>query len=141
MSPHRKVVFYCTDSDGNPDVESMWTIPRADGYELDNIPFITRGYACGDVVSAEPEADGMLRCTGLVRASGHSTVQLLVTHPSDIPRIREELKRRGCDTEFGHGLLAIDIPPEVPYASLKDYFEEGHRTGVFDYQEACLGFR
>ncbi len=37
---HVKVLFYVDEDDGTCQVESMWAVPEADGYRIDNIPFL-----------------------------------------------------------------------------------------------------
>jgi hypothetical protein len=123
------------------EIESMWAVVADDGYRLDNIPFYARGYALGDIVSASPDDGGMLRCTGLVRASGHSTIRILCTATDRVPGIRADLSAMGCDSEADSPVLvAIDVPPTVPYAQVRAYLEEKLRLGeIDDYEEGCLG--
>lgn len=120
----------------------MWTVKRDDGYKLDNIPFYVKELALGDVVSARADADGALCFSELVHPSGHSTVHLLFSNEGDVKPTRDELKRMGCASELSDlpCLVAGDVPPHVPYDRVKVLLERGERDGVFEYQEACLGF-
>ncbi len=129
-------------SPGSVEVESLWAQPSDDGYKIDNVPFYVREIALGDVVSVSTESDGTLRFTALVRPSGHSTVRLWFQDPSDVQAIRNELRTYGCESELSElpRLVAVDIPPSVPYAKVRARLEEGEASGVFEYQEACLGF-
>jgi len=36
--------------------------------------------------------------------------------------------------------VAVDVPPSVPYARVKEFLDRGAEAGTFEYQEACLGF-
>ena len=36
-------------------------------------------------------------------------------------------------------LVAVDVPPHVPYEGIKTFLEQGEQAGQFEYQEACLG--
>lgn len=142
MSDRAKIRFSFTDSSGNTETETMWAVKREDGYELDNVPFYVKELAFGDVVAVNKGADGVLWHSGLVRAGGHSTVRLWFASESDVPHVRDELKRMGCSSELSDlpRLVAVDIPPSIPYGSVKAYLDHGEAAGKFEYQEACLGF-
>ena len=136
---HVKVLFD-VEGDGGTQLESMWAVPVDGGYRLDNIPFYVRGFASGDVVSATPDPDGLLRSTGLVCASGHSTVRLWFADAGDVQKVRDELRAMGCDTELDlPRLVAVDVPPSIPYERIRTYLDEKERAGVFEYEEGCLG--
>ncbi len=98
--------------------------------------------ALGDIVAAEPDLSGVLWYSELVRPSGHSTIRLWFSDERDVHSIRAELKRMGCSSEVSDTprLVAVDVPPTVPYEQVKDFLEQGERAGRFEYQEACLGF-
>lgn len=132
------------DPDGYPPigVESVWALKRDDGYEIDNIPFYVKEVAVGDIVSAKPDADGCLWYTGLILAGGHSTIQIMFSNTEDVQPVRDVLKQMGCDSEGSDlpRLIAVNVPPTVPYENVKAYLDECQRAGKFEYQEACLGF-
>ena len=139
-SGHVKILFEFADESGAIELESMWAIPTDTGYKIDNIPFYAREVACNDIVSATPDADGMLRFTGLVAASGHSTIRLWFADEANVPAVRALLRKKGCSTEVDlPRLVAVDIPPSVPYPTIRGYFDEQEAAGVFEYEEACLG--
>lgn len=142
MSSHKKVRFEFENAEGGTEVESMWAIERAEGYEIDNIPFYVKSIACGDIVSARADDRGQLCFSGLIKASGHSTIRLLFSREEDVGAVREELRRRGCSSEVSDicRLVAVDVPPEVNYEALKVFLDDGERDDHFGYEEACLGF-
>lgn len=142
MNDRVKLRFPFTNSRDEGETETMWTIARDDGYEIDNIPFYVTELALGDVVSAEPDIDGVLWYSKLVRPSGHSTIQILFASEEDVGPVREELRRMGCASEGSdfRRLIAVDVPSSVPYDAVKAFLERGERAGTFEYQEACLGF-
>lgn len=140
MSNHIKVLLEFERGDGTLEFESVWAVAQGPGYRLDNIPFYARGFALGDLVSATPDPDGLLRCTGLVVASGHSTVRLWIAHADNVPSVRKTLRDMECNSELDHTrLVAVDVPPNVPYAEVRAYLDEKERTGVLEYEEACIG--
>jgi hypothetical protein len=141
QASHVKILFkYDGATDDQYEIESIWAIPRSEGYELDNIPFYARLVALGDIVSATRGDDGELWYDGLVRPSGHSTVRLWFAHENDVQRTRDELRALGCLSELSElpRLVAVDIPPDIPYSLVKSKLDEGERGGRFEYEEACL---
>lgn len=139
---HVKVLFEYDD--GTPErceVESLWAIPREDGYQLDNIPFYARGVANGDVVAVRRGPDGELWYDELVKPSGHSTLRRWFAREEDVQKTREELRALGCASELSDlpRLVAVDVPPDVPISLVREKLEQGERDGLFDFGEACLG--
>lgn len=135
-----KVLLEVERDDGTCDVESVWAVSEVGGFRLDNIPFYARGLAWGDIVSATPDPDGLLRYTGLVGASGHSTIRLLFADVRAVQGVRDELRAMGCDSELDLPVLvAVDIPPDVPYPPIRDYLAKKERAGILEYEEGCLG--
>lgn len=139
MSKHVKILF---EIEGQNEVESVWATPVEDGYQLDNIPFYAREVALDDVVRVTKDADGALRFDGLVRASGHSTIRLWFASADDAQGTRDELRRLGCPSELSDldRLVAVDVPPDVAYDDIKAKLDASEKAGVFEYEEACLGF-
>ncbi|MDI3291178.1 DUF4265 domain-containing protein [Polyangium sp. 15x6] len=137
---HVKILFDVENEDGTVDLESLWAVPVSNGYRIDNIPFYARGVACNDIVAASPDEDGMLHFSGLITASGHSTVRLWFRDEADVPVVRDYLRRMGCASESDlPRLVAVDIPPTVPYDALRKFLDEQEAAGVFEYEEGCLG--
>ncbi|MBL9024472.1 MAG: DUF4265 domain-containing protein [Myxococcales bacterium] len=135
-----KLLLPLEREDGSQEVESVWAVPTAHGYSIDNIPFYARGLALGDVVGAEMDEDGMLRCTSLLSSSGHSTVRLAIASSEDVQSVRDELRKLGCPSELDFSrLVAVDIPPDVPYSRVRALLDEKERAGILEYEEGCLG--
>ena len=84
MSDRWKLRFPFENSEGGEEVETMWTIKRSEGCEIDNIPLDAKEIALGDVVAARTDAEGALWYTELVRPSGHSTVQLWFARQEEV---------------------------------------------------------
>ncbi len=137
---HVKILFELESEDGSAEIESVWAIREGNGYRLDNIPFYAREVAVDDVVNATPDSDGILRFTGLHRASGHSTIRLWFEKEADVQAVRDHLRRLGCPSELDLSrLVAVDIPPAVPYATIRTFLDQQEAGGVFEYEEGCLG--
>lgn len=137
---HVKVLFEVARDDGGVDVESVWALPVEGGYQIDNIPFYAREIASGDVVSVVNSEGGALRFSGLISASGHSTVRLWFSNEADVLPVRNALRDMGCPSELDVSrLVAVDIPPTVSYGEVRNYLDEKERASIFEYEEACLG--
>lgn len=138
-----KILFYLDrDEHGYPpvEVESVWALPRQEGYELDNIPFYAKGVALGDIVSAETEDDGALVYRRVVSRGGHSTYRicLLSPGPDDPQGTTDYLRERGLGVELDlPGLLAIDVPPDVSLEDAEAVLFEGVDSGRWELQEGC----
>lgn len=137
---HVKILFEIENESGQVEVESVWAVPVSTGYRIDNIPFYAKEVAHNDIVMAEPDQDGMLRFIGLVAPSGHSTIRLWFANEADVAAVRDALRRMGCPSELDLSrLVAVDIPPSIPYPRVRDYLDQQERAGIFEYEEACLG--
>jgi len=137
---HVKVLFEIENEDGSIDIESVWAIPTEHGYRIDNIPFYAKGVACDDEIIAAPDEDGMLRFVELRSPAGHSTIRLWFANESDVQPVRDVLRKMGCSSELDLSrLVAVDVPPSVPYSRLRAYLEQQEATGLFEFEEACIG--
>ncbi|MBK9034825.1 MAG: DUF4265 domain-containing protein [Myxococcales bacterium] len=141
MTGHIKIAFPCTGPGGEQETETMWATAVVDGYQVDNIPFYATGLACGDVVSAQPQLDGMLRFVGLTRSGGHTTVRVVIPEPKKVGEVRAALRALGCESEGSDVpcLVAVDVPPDVRYSDVRALLDRLLAEAVLDYEEACLG--
>jgi hypothetical protein len=142
MSERLKVRFPFKNSAGGGETETLWVIKRDTGYEIDNIPFYAQELALGDVVAATPDESGVLWFSELLQPSGHSTLQLWFAQEKNVEPARVALRQLGCPSEVSElpRLVAVDVPPEVPYEKVRKFLEQGEGSGQLEYQEACLGF-
>lgn len=111
-------------------------------YQVENIPLFAPNIAYGDLISATEE-DGELHFDGLIEACGHSTIQMIIFGDGDALEIGAIFERSGCTWEGSHlkNYIAIDVPKEINYSSIKSLLEEGRENGRWDYKEACLAHR
>lgn len=121
--------------------ESVWATPFGDHFRIENIPFYATEVAYGDLVSVSKQEDELL-FDGLIKASGHSVVQMMVFDEQDVESITQDLDSLGCTWEISHlpTYLAIDIPATVDYQTVQTYLEEKASQEKLGYREACLGF-
>ena len=142
MDEYVKLYFEVPIEDSDDcEIESLWASPSINGYKLENIPFYARGVSFGDVVLAE-EKHGCLYMSELLEASGHSTVRILFIDKTIIQSTRKELRSMGCGSEISDQprLIAVDIPPSIPYENIRSYLDKGKSSNKWYYEEACLGF-
>jgi hypothetical protein len=135
--------------------ESMWAVPLGHShFRLDNIPFFVCGVSCFDTVSAQREANGLLKYDQLLESGGHSTLRVIFHDNANDPRplqekvheLRNRLRKVGCSSEQSHipGLISIDIPPEVDITEARLILEAGERQQLMrpkphSHGDRCLG--
>ena len=121
--------------------EGLWTIQlEGNRYRIDNIPFYARLIAYGDVVSAVKNEAGEIIFDEVIERSGHSTVRVFATDESELEALRLALKEMGCATEGSNikRLFALDVPPSVPYETIKAVLETWELEGRVEYEEGCV---
>jgi hypothetical protein len=138
MENYVKLLFK-HDAFEEESIESAWAKKKGEGYELNNILFYAKEYSLGDIIRAE-EIEGELFATDLIEESGHSTIRILFSDVALVQPTRDTLKSKGCASELSNidQLISVDIPPEVSYASIKHYLDEGLAKELWEYQEACI---
>lgn len=136
---HTKILFEYKDFEENYALESAWAEKKGNNYQLDNILFYASEYSLGDILSVENRANE-LYVTGLIEESGHSTIRIIFNREEDVANTRTELQAFGCDSEISNlpFLIAVDIPPNVQYARIRDFLEEGVKEKKWGYEEACI---
>jgi hypothetical protein len=142
MPDHVKLLIEVASD--NPDearIESIWALPEAGAFRVDNVPFYAKGIAVDDVVSAT-KRNSAYYFDRVLTPSGHSTIRILFFDDGIIQDTRNDLRNIGCESEISDipTLVAVDIPPAVSYEKLKLYLDKGEAEGKWEYQEACLGF-
>ncbi|MEV4581889.1 DUF4265 domain-containing protein [Nonomuraea jabiensis] len=150
VSDRVKVLFHLDrDGDGWPPVgaESVWGELTEDPHvvRLANVPFFVRGVAWGDEVRIrQADADGLREYESLVRESGHSTVRIVFHDEARAAEVCARLADLGCDWEGVSAfpnLIAVNIPPELPYGGLRAWLDENRAAGLFDFEEGCISDR
>ena len=123
MSEAKVKVLIRTDD----HVETLWADPVGPGrYRLDNTPFFAYGISWRDVVEAEPDPDGTLRCVRVVEKSGHRTVRIIFDPGVDVSAeqraVVDGLVAMGCTFEGANPrYVTIDLPPGVDLDAVAAY--------------------
>ena len=142
-SSHVKITFALEqDEDGYPPyaVENLWAIQRADGYEVDNIPWYAKGIACGDFVAANPDGDGRLTFERVLRRGGNSTLRVWLSAAAvdTVGNLRQAIEDAGATSELnGTRFLSIDVPASaVP--TVWALLEDGEKRGDWEFEVGHL---
>lgn len=142
-SSHVKITFALEqDEDGYPPyaVEKLWAIQRADGYEVDNIPWYAKGIACGDLVAAKPDGDGRLAFERVLRRGGNSTLRVLLSAAAveKCRQLRQAIEAAAATSELsGTRLLSVDVPPAA-ISAVWAYLEYGEDRGHWEFEVGHL---
>ena len=136
-----KILFVQKISDGQFETEGIWCKVENENYIIDNIPFISKRIALGDIIKAEyDESDNSYYFEDFVSVSGNSTIHMYVRNERLIPEVRASLKEMGCESEvfLSRKLIAVNVPKEINYNPIKKYLDNGELGGNWNYGEACL---
>ncbi|MEU2462142.1 MULTISPECIES: DUF4265 domain-containing protein [Streptomyces] len=145
---HVKVHFRMEiDEDGWPpeSVESLWAVDLGDGTaRLDNTPWFVRGIASGDVISVQPDDDGVLWAGETVQPSQNCTIRLIVLKDEGSAAARQsvlEVFHRLGTTGEGierFGMVALDVPPQADLLKIRELLEHGETKEWWHWEEGCV---
>lgn len=136
----KKVILTYYDVEENLAEETLWIEPLENNkYQIKNIPFFAPNIAYNDIITVEDD-DGNLYFEELVKASEHSTIQIVIFDEQETDKILKNIEQFGCSWEGmeNQTILAVDVPPFVNYDILKKYLDKNLTENIFDYKEACL---
>ena len=149
VSSHVKIRFALErDESGWPPAESegLWALPvDMNLFRLDNTPWFASGVAADDIVEASPDRDGVLWFVR-VRSRGERTV-IRVIPRADGPLAGDRQAVLDAFTPLGVtgegmsspvNMVALDIGPAAPIASVKSLLVQGQADGRWYYEEACI---
>ncbi len=145
--PYVKVHFRLEIEDDWPpaSVESLWAVDQGNGTaRLDNIAWFVRDIASGDIVTAEPDEEGVLWAGQVVRRSENCTIRLIVFRDDGSATARQsvinafhELGVRGEGIER-FGMVALDVPPTADLAEVQRLLNHGVAKEWWDMEEGCI---
>jgi hypothetical protein len=128
------------DEDGYPPANVETIVASClgeDRFRLAGIPFFANQVAVHDIVSCQAGEDGRNWVWQLVEDGGHATIRVVVADISDMPGVRDECARRGCNSEVKHhlpGFVAIDVPPETNIEGLVGWLQGERERSRLDYE-------
>lgn len=138
----KKVLFVHKYGEGDFEIERIWCTDLGNSlYSVDNIPFVVKRVALGDIITIEfDEEEGEYYFESFVEVSGNATIRLYFDDETMIEGVRMELRKFGCESEvfLKRKIIAVDIPKTVNYKPIKDYLDNGEANKLWEYEEACL---
>lgn len=149
VSSHVKVRFALErDEAGWPPAESegVWAVPMdGDLFRLDNTPWFVRGAAADDVVKASPDSDGVLWFTEVRERGGRNVVRVIPRADGPLRGDRQTvldvfapLGVTGEGMSSPVNMVALDIGPDAPLASVKTLLASGESEGRWYYEEGSV---
>ncbi len=137
-----KVLLPYKHFDGNICTETIWCERKGNGYEVNNIPFYASNVALGDLIEVK-EIDGDIWFEKLLKPSGNSVIQLVIYDHRSQAEVGKLFEQYGCDWEGSDrsDLISINVPYNVPYNVIKEILIDGENREIWDYREACLGWK
>ena len=126
------------DEDGYPpfETEELEVELRHDGAcTVLGVPVFTDGIAVDDIVSVvQIEDDDRWWVTSVMLASGHGTVRVAPLGDTTAEEVVAELDGLGCVAhDTPHGLVAVDVPPDVDPGALTALLEAGQSAGRWGF--------
>jgi hypothetical protein len=98
-----------------------------------------RGVSLGDVVAVDVQDDRNV-FREVVTPSGHSTLRVVFFDLNAVVDLRAKLRNLGCSSELSHlpNLVALDVPPGMPLATVRKILDIGERARQWEYEEAAI---
>ena len=144
MTDRKKILFVQKVGDEKFETESIWCIQDGENYVIDNIPFVAKRISLGDTIKAEfDDEDKAYYFDDFVSVSGNTTIRIYFKDEGAIERVRDDLKRLGCESEvfLERKLLAVNIPANVNYGPVKEFLDKGEKENQWTYEESCLAHK
>ena len=135
-----KILFRQLDEDKEIINESIWAKKVGDNFQVENIPFYIKSVSFKDIVKVELIKEELI-ATEIIKESGHSTIRIYFDKQfKEIDAVRKKLEKMGCGSEVSHNprIVAIDIPVNIKYNSIREYLDIGEKKNFWEYEEGCL---
>jgi hypothetical protein len=143
MSIHNIALVYLEEIENIYQTEMVDAQKEGDHYRMVAPPFFAKNLAIGDLIAVEDD-DGVHYFDDLIERSGRSTVRILFWDESIINTTLEEIKLLGAEvytlpqiTKY----VALDIPAEIDYSTIEELLNKGKINQLWDFEEACLGWK
>ncbi|WP_281289384.1 DUF4265 domain-containing protein [Nocardia ninae] len=99
-----------------------------------------RGVASGDIITVEPDDEGVLWVGKTVEPSQNCTIRLIVLKDDGSAATRESVLKafhRLCTTGDGierYRMVALDVPPEADLPKIRKLLEHGAGQGWWHWE-------
>ena len=134
-----KVNFVYYDLNKELATESVWAEKENNYYRIKNIPFFAPNISYDDLISVEEDEDELF-FEDIIEKSGNSTLQVIIYNKDDVADITKNIEQLCCGWEGSHleGYISVNVPKEVNYTNIREYFNRMLNMEKLDYKEACL---
>ncbi len=131
------ILFTYKDQSGDYHIEALRGTNAGSCYRLESIPLFSPSVSRGDIVSVV-EDENAFHFEMVIDPSGNSTIQVSFFDETQMESFFEELQGMGCDYEasFDKKMVAVNIPYDVQYSMLQNYFEQGEEEGKWTFRES-----
>ncbi|WP_276132958.1 DUF4265 domain-containing protein [Polluticoccus soli] len=137
----QKILFVQEVGNDQFEIESLWCEEKGEHYVVDNIPFIAKNIALGDIIIAEYDQDEKaFYFEDFIEFSGNSTIRLRFPDSEEIEEVRRELESHGCSTEafLERLIVSVNVPKSIQYAPIREFLMDGEQNNRWEFEEACL---
>jgi hypothetical protein len=131
------ILFTYKDQSGDFHIESMRGTSAGSCFRIESIPLFTPSVSKGDIVSVVDD-ENAYHFEMVIDPSGNSTIQVSFFDETLMEPFFEYMQGMGCDYEasFDKKMVAVNIPFDVQYSMVQDYFEKGEEEGNWTYKES-----
>jgi hypothetical protein len=112
-------------------------------YRIATIPFFAKHLAIGDLISVDTE-DGVHYFDDIIEKSGNTTIRIIIKDKIKAQDLLTKVSERGAilyKLKTSDILVALDIPDKLNYESIKVLLDLGQTADIWEYEEACLGWK
>ena len=114
-----------------------------DYYRIASIPFFAKHLAIGDLISVDTE-DGVHYFDDIIERSGNTTIRIIIKDKTNARDLLTKVSDNGAIIHIlttSDILVALDIPDKLNYESIKVLLDLGQAEDIWEYEEACLGWK
>jgi hypothetical protein len=140
---HKIALVYHEEIDDQYQIEMIDATKEGEYFRVASTPFFAKHLAIGDLIAVDDE-DGVHYFDDLIGKSGHSTIRIIFIDETVTETTLREVRNLGAIPHFLPDtvrLVALDIPPNIEYSRIKAYLQEGMNNQLWDFEEACLGWK
>lgn len=136
------------DNDGWPPAtsEDVWAeLVEPEVARVDNIPWFVQNLAVGDLIKVAEIEDGIFRPVQRIRWSGNCTIRIIPLRLEgqfdSIEKVIDLFQLHGVSVEGirQYGILALSIPSDADFGTIKRLLASGEERGIWTYEEGCVG--
>lgn len=139
---HTIALVYLEETEHTYLTEMVEAVPEGEGYRLTTIPFFAKHLALHDLIAVEEE-EGVHYFEELLVKSGHSVIRVLFADEATRLASTPLMEQFGVQAyQYADSVLvAFDVPAQVAYEPFEGFLQQGEAQQLWEYEEACLGWK